>query len=177
MEYNIFKLGDIATFSQGKQVNIENQYEIKSEGMVRFVRIIDYTNENEPIRYIKNFGNRYYVSENEVAMIRYGSQTAGMVVMGKNGIIANNLFKINLNNDIVLNKYMFYYLSQQKIFNYLRDSQSSSTMPAISFNIMNNLQINLPNIEYQSKIVKILDCLNNKIVINNKINNNLSYVT
>jgi type I restriction enzyme S subunit len=72
---------------------------------------------------------------------------------------------------------MFYYLSQQKIFNYLRDSQSSSTMPAISFNIMNNLQINLPNIEYQSKIVKILDCLNNKIVINNKINNNLSYVT
>ena len=108
MEYKKYKLGEIASFTQGKQVNINEQFFVKKEGMKRFVRIVDYTNSNEPIRYVKNFGKRYYVSSDEVAMIRYGSQTAGMVVLGKDGIIANNLFKISINNEIALNKYIFY---------------------------------------------------------------------
>ena len=116
MIFKKYKLSEIATFSQGKQVDIENQFEKKKDGMVRFVRIIDYTNENEPIRYIENYGDRYYVSDKEVAMIRYGSQTAGMAVMGKNGIIANNLFKINIDNEIVANKYLYYFLVQDKIY-------------------------------------------------------------
>lgn len=173
MIFNKYKLSEIATFSQGKQVDIENQYEEKGIDMVRFVRIIDYTNENEPIRYIENYGNRYFVSENEVAMIRYGSQTAGLAVMGKNGIIANNLFKINLDNRIVENKFMYYYLVQEKIFKFLRESQSSSTMPAISFNVMNNLEVQIPSKENQKKIIKILDSINNKIKLNKEINNNL----
>ena len=177
MEYKKYKLGEIASFTQGKQVNINEQFFVKKEGMKRFVRIVDYTNSNEPIRYVKNFGKRYYVSSGEVAMIRYGSQTAGMAVLGKDGIIANNLFKILINNEIALNKYIFYFLSQKYIFNYLRKSQSSSTMPAISFNIMNNLEIYIPNKECQRKIVKILSDIDKKIESNNKINNNLQEIS
>lgn len=173
MEYKKYKLGEIASFTQGKQVDINEQFFVKKEGMKRFVRIIDYTNSNEPIRYVNNFGKRYYVSSDEVAMIRYGSQTAGMVVLGKDGIIANNLFKILINNEIALNKYIFYFLSQKYIFNYLRKSQSSSTMPAISFNIMNNLEIYIPSKDCQRKIVKILSDIDKKIELNNQINNNL----
>ena len=177
MEYKKYKLGEIASFTQGKQVNINEQFLVKQEGMKRFIRIIDYTNSNEPIRYVKNFGKRYYVSSDEVAMIRYGSQTAGLAVMGKDGIIANNLFKISINNEIVLNKYIFYFLSQKFIFNYLRKAQSSSTMPAISFNIMNNLEIHIPNKECQRKIVKILSDIDKKILLNNEINNNLQEIS
>lgn len=173
MEYKKYKLGEIASFTQGKQVDINEQFFVKKEGMKRFVRIVDYTNSNEPIRYVNNFGKRYYVSSDEVAMIRYGSQTAGMAVLGKDGIIANNLFKILINNEIALNKYIFYFLSQKYIFNYLRKSQSSSTMPAISFNIMNNLEIYIPSKDCQRKIVKILSDIDKKIELNNQINNNL----
>ena len=141
--------------------------------MKKFTRIIDYTNASEPVRYVENYGDRYFASENDLVMIRYGSQTAGMAVMGKNGIIANNLFKINLNNDIVLNKYMYYYLSQKEIFNYLRSSQSSSTMPAISFSIMNSLEIDIPSIDYQKKAINILLKIEKKQELNNKINDNL----
>lgn len=173
MEFKKYKLSEIATFSQGKQVDIENQFDSQKDGMVRFVRIVDYTNENEPIRYIENYGARYYVSDQEVAMIRYGSQTAGMAVMGKNGIIANNLFKINVDNSIVENKYLYYFLVQDKVFKYLRGSQSSSTMPAISFNIMNNLEVDVPIKSNQEKIINALDSINNKIKLNSEINNNL----
>ena len=173
MEFRKYKLGDIATFSQGKQVDLNQQYEKEKENMKRFVRIVDYTNNDEPVRYVEDYGDRYYASENELVMIRYGSQTAGMAVMGKNGIIANNMFKINLNNDVALNKYMYYYLSQKKFFEYLRNSQSSSTMPAISFSIMNNMEIMLPEIKNQKKTIDILSSIEKKIELNNQINDNL----
>ena len=173
MEFKKYRLGEIATFSQGKQVDVKEQYATKRKDMKKFTRIVDYTNASEPVRYVENYGDRYFASEDELVMIRYGSQTAGMAVMGKNGIIANNLFKINLNNDIVLNKYMYYYLSQKEIFNYLRSSQSSSTMPAISFSIMNSLEIDIPSIDYQKKAINILLKIEKKQELNNKINDNL----
>ena len=173
MEFKKYRLDEIATFSQGKQVDVKEQYATKEKDMKKFTRIIDYTNASEPVRYVENYGDRYFASEDELVMIRYGSQTAGMAVMGKNGIIANNLFKINLDNDIVLNKYMYYYLSQKEIFNYLRSSQSSSTMPAISFSIMNSLEIDIPSIDYQKKAINILLKIEKKQELNNKINDNL----
>lgn len=169
-----YKLGEISTFSQGKQVEVNEQSLKKdSEHPIRFIRIVDYTNSEEPVRYIRDFGKRYFATENDVIMIRYGSQTAGKVVMGMNGIIANNMFKMTFDNNIIENKYAYYYLSQKKIYNYLRLSQSSSTMPAISFNILKDFEIDIPTIEVQKKIIKILNIIEDKIKYNTHINNNL----
>ena len=173
MEFKKYKMEDIATFSQGKQVEIENQYTEQKENMKRFLRIIDFTNPNEPIRYVEDFGDRYYATKDDLVMIRYGSQTCGKVVIGKEGIIANNMFKINLDNSTVLNRYAYYYLKQDIVYNYLRGSQNSSTMPSINFGILNKLEIEVPSIDNQKKIIKILNDIDQKIELNNEINNNL----
>ena len=173
-----YKLGEIASFFQGKQVDLENQFLNKDENHnVRFVRIADYTNSDEPIRYIENLGEKYYAREGDLVMIRYGSQTAGKVVMGKSGIIANNMFKINLDNTVANNEFMYYYLSQPHIFDYLRRAQSSSTMPAINFGMLNNFEVIIPNIDIQEKIVSILKKLDDRIKINTQINDNLYEIT
>lgn len=174
MEFKKYTMEDISTFSQGKQVEIENQYTKQFDNMKRFLRIIDFTNPNEPIRYVEDYGNRYYVTKEDLVMIRYGSQTCGKVVIGKEGIIANNMFKINLDNSIVLNRYAYYFLKQDLVYNYLRSSQNSSTMPSINFGILNKLEIEIPNLDNQRKIVKVLCNIDQKIESNNKINNNLS---
>lgn len=173
MEFKKYKMEDIASFSQGKQVEIENQYTEQKENMKRFLRIIDFTNPNETIRYVEDFGDKYYATKDDLVMIRYGSQTCGKVVIGKEGIIANNMFKINLDNSIVLNRYAYYYLKQDIVYNYLRVSQNSSTMPSINFGILNKLEIEIPSIDNQIKIVKILNDIDKKIELNNEINNNL----
>ena len=173
MEFKKYKMEDISTFSQGKQVEIENQYTKQFDNMKRFLRIIDFTNPNEPLRYVEDYGNRYYVTKEDLVMIRYGSQTCGKVVIGKEGIIANNMFKINLDNSIVLNRYAYYFLKQDLVYNYLRSSQNSSTMPSINFGILNKLEIEIPNLDNQRKIVKVLCNIDQKIESNNKINNNL----
>ena len=171
-----YKLGEIASFFQGKQVDLENQFLNKDENHnVRFVRIVDYTNSDEPMRYIENLGEKYYARKGDLVMIRYGSQTAGKVVMGKSGIIANNMFKINLDNTVANNEFMYYYLSQPHIFDYLRRAQSSSTMPAINFGMLNNFEVMIPNIDIQEKIVSILKKLDDRIKINTQINDNLLY--
>lgn len=177
MEFKKYKMEEVATFSQGKQVEIENQYTQQQENMKRFLRIIDFTNPNEPTRYVEDFGDRYYVSKDDLIMIRYGSQTCGKVVIGKEGIIANNMFKINLDNSLILNRYAYYYLKQEIVYNYLRSSQNSSTMPSINFGILNKLEIEVPSIKNQRKIIKILNDIDKKIELNNEINNNLCYVT
>jgi len=168
-----YKLWDIANFSQWKQVEIWDQYPEQKDWYRRFLRIVDFTNENEPIRYVENYWDRYYASKDDLVMIRYWSQTAWKVVIWKEWIIANNMFKINLDNNIVLNKYMYYYLSSEMVYNYLRSSQNSSTMPAINFWLLNSLEVEIPPLEYQQRAITCLDKLNNKIELNNQINHNL----
>ena len=150
----LVKLSDIATYSQGKQVEIDQQFSSASDGLRRFIRIVDYTNPSEPPRYVEDFGTSYFVNKDDLVVIRYGSQTAGRIVRGLEGIIANNMFKINFKKPV--NKsFLYYYLSRDEIYNKLRMGQSSSTMPAITFSVMDNIEIPIFDEAYQSHIVNI----------------------
>ena len=167
------KLDECAKFSQGKQVPVEEQYAEPFEDSVRFVRIVDFTNENEPPRYIKNYGDSYQVNSNDLIMIRYGSQTAGKVVRGFSGIIANNMFKVDVDRTLFDINFAYYYLSSPKIYKMLMNAQSSSTMPAITFGMLGQIEIPLFNLETQRKIARVLGAIDDKIVLNNSINKNL----
>ena len=104
------KLGDVTKFQQGKQIELEDQFLEPTNEMLRFVRIIDYTSENEPPRYIKaDKKSSSYVTDEDVVMIRYGSQTAGKVVIGKAGIIANNMFRVIPTVSYLDRKYLYFY--------------------------------------------------------------------
>jgi type I restriction enzyme S subunit len=49
----------------------------------------------------------------------------------------------------------------------------SGTFPQITFSELALFEINLPNLATQDKIVAMIDCFDNKIAINNRINHNL----
>lgn len=154
-------LGEIAKFSQGFQVATNYQYPEKKDGYTRFVRIVDYTNEGEIPRYIEN-PKRCFVEEDDLVMIRYGSQTAGKVVRGISGVIANNTFQIIPNNDIDKN-WLYWFLNQSSIYQFLNKDQSSSTMPAVTFTQVGNLEINIPPLPEQKAIAKALSSIDDKI--------------
>ena len=172
-EWKEYKLGDVSTFSQGIQVDIDKQYSDYKPGRVRFIRIVDFTKNGEPQRYIDKPRDKYLTADGDIVMIRYGSQTAGIVAKSYDGAIANNIFKIEFNNDVISNEFGYYYLSQKSIFDYLRGAQSSSTMPAITFEIAGRVPLCLPTINIQNDIVSILKSLDDKIEVNRRINDNL----
>jgi type I restriction enzyme S subunit len=102
--WNIKKLGEIASFSQGIQVGLEHHLTKPKEGYVRFIRIVDYTQNTDDIRYVPNPGEKYFVNGDDIVMVRYG--TPGLIGRGKIGVIANNLFRIKIERNDITNDYL-----------------------------------------------------------------------
>ena len=143
---------DIAEFSQGIQVGLENQSTEMADGLVRFIRIVDYTQKTKDLRFVKDPGRRYWVKESDIVMVRYG--TPGLIGRGIAGVIANNLFKISVLDEVILNDYLSFFLRKSEIQNYLA-SQGSSTMPALTFKQLGKVVINYPSDKnVQEKLVK-----------------------
>ena len=170
-EWKEYSLSDIAKYSQGKQIPIQLQYEEKNDSLIRFIRIVDYTsNWSQPPRYVLK-DSKYHIKSDDIIMIRYG--TPGKVFRGHEGLIANNMFKISVNEDIIDKGFAFWYLSMDIIFKQLMSFQASTTMPAISFGMLKNIAIKVPSKKTQLKIIKIFDTIDDKIEVNRRINEQL----
>ena len=146
------KLGDECEFTQGIQVDVEKQKFEKFENSVQFLRIIDFTQVNEPPRYIENPGERYILNKNEIAMVRYG--TVGFVCINKIGAIANNLFKINPSKNIYP-KYLINFFNSLLFRSKLETK--GATMQALSFGLIKPIPLPLPPLETQQAIVSKIE--------------------
>lgn len=149
-------LGQLVDFSQGIQVDVEQQYASMQHGQVRFLRISDFVNKSESPRYIDNPGERFIVNETDLSMIRYGSSSAGDIVSGLSGAIANNLFRVTPKSSATSNDFLAYYLRQDNVKHFIFTNSSSSTMPAVSFGLVSQVPILVPPLPEQRKIAQIL---------------------
>lgn len=148
------QIGQLFRFKQGVQVPIENQHTTKEDGMVRFIRIIDITGDSEPSRYIQYPGADHIITKEDLFMIRYG--TPGVISIGFDGVIANNLFRLIWKLSSSINS-LFWYYAFQKMENVIYSLSGSSSMPAISFSTLDNLEIQFPNAPKEQE--KIANCL------------------
>lgn len=153
-EWEENEVGKLFKFKQGFQVSVENQYSNFTNGRVRFIRIIDITNNYEPKRYIDNPGSDYLIKKEDLFMIRYGSP--GVVAIGYDGIIANNLFRLIWNLDTKFN-HIYWFYTFQKIEKSIYNLSGSSSMPAISFTTLDNFNISYTKNSLEQQ--KIADCL------------------
>jgi type I restriction enzyme S subunit len=142
------------------QVPVANQFDNKESGMVRFIRIVDLTQDYEPWRYITIPGDEHMVKTNDLFMIRYG--TPGVVAIGYEGVIANNLFRIIWKSE---NKFIpkFWFYIFKNMEEYISNLSASSSMPAISFSILSTLSIIFPTASEQQKIADCLTALDTQI--------------
>lgn len=149
-------LGEISTFSQGIQVPLENQSLANKEGYFRFLRIIDFTQGNEPPRYVPISDKRYWISSDEIAIVRYG--TPGFVCRGLEGILANNLFKVVIKDKGLLGNSFLSSILKSKIFQTpIKQKSSGGALQAISFGLIKDISVPVPPLQEQRRIVSILD--------------------
>lgn len=167
-----FKIVDICKLKQGNQYDLKQQFTEEKSDLKRFIRIVDYTQKTNDIRYVYSNGSENYVDCTDVVVVRYGA-SAGYVGRGINGIIANNLFTIHPINSALLNKsYLYHYLNAPVIQKQLNNTQSSG-MPALNFQTINNLHILLPEYQEQRQIAVFLDKIDERIQTQIKIINDL----
>ena len=148
-EWKEVKLGEVYSFSQGQQVPVEEQFEQINENRIRFIRIVDLTNKGEEMRYIEFKSSTGRVYEKDIFFVRYGA--VGVVGIGYDGIIANNLFKLNPQMSVD-NKFMYVQFNREKFKKTLQGFSASTTMPAISFTDIRTIDIYLPSLPEQEAI-------------------------
>ena len=79
----------------------------------------------------------------------------------------------NFKKDIVNSRYLYYIFKSRLFSEIIKNISIGSTQKAITIEQVKKIELEFPKIEIQNKIVKVLDNINNKIKLNNEINNNL----
>ena len=92
-----------------------------------------------------------------------------------NFLVSTGFTVIDVDSDKAIPDYVYYILTKKEITEQLQAiaEQSVSAYPSIKSSDLENLELILPDISTQKKIVSILDSIDKKINSNNAINNNL----
>ena len=99
----------------------------------------------------------------------------GYVAIANNELSTNQGFKsINCDERICLNEYIYYWIKSN--IEYIKSKANGSTFKEISGSSFKNLDVDVPDLETQKKIVRILSALDQKIELNNKQSNTLETV-
>ena len=154
MKFNRYALSDLATIKYGK-----NQKKVLSE------------NGNIPI-----YGTGGLMGYATTALYDKPS-----VLIGRKGTIGkvkyvehpfwtvDTLFYTIVNTDIVLPKYLYYVMSLIDLNNY----NEGTTIPSLRTETLNRLEFDIPSLVEQETILSCLNPIDEKIALNNAINNNL----
>ena len=81
----------------------------------------------------------------------------------------DTLFYTIINTDIVRPKYLYYIMSLIDLNNY----NEGTTIPSLRIETLNRLEFDIPSIEEQEIVLSCLNPIDEKIELNNTINNNL----
>ncbi|MDR0683368.1 MAG: restriction endonuclease subunit S, partial [Dysgonamonadaceae bacterium] len=73
------------------------------------------------------------------------------------------------------NKYFYYWLTNDAMLQTLQERAENRicSFPQITFDLLSEYKVPIPNIDTQRRIAAILSCLDEKIALNNRINDNL----
>ncbi|MBT9065176.1 hypothetical protein BTJ07_07850 [Lactobacillus delbrueckii subsp. bulgaricus] len=117
------------------------------------------------MRYVNDF-----IYEGESVLIpRKGSLNNLFYVHGKFWTV-DTIFWTKIDSKIVLPRYLYYYLSRIDLTSY----NVGSAVPSLTISLLNELVLDIPPISVQKDVVNKLTAIENKIKINEQINDNLA---
>ena len=81
----------------------------------------------------------------------------------------DTLFYTEVNEKVVEPKYLYYLMSIIDLNQY----NEGTTIPSLRTETLNRIELSIPDLEYQKEILSYMEPLSEKIIVNNKINENL----
>ena len=168
------KIGSGATPKGGKDA-----YKGGNTALIRSQNVLDFSLSRDGLAYINEEQaqklDNVSVSENDVLLNITGDSVARVCLAPSWALPARvnqHVSIIRGKSDIVLNCYLLYYLQYKKSY-LLSLSQGGATRNALTKKMIEDIEIPLPTISYQEKVISILSALDDKIELNRRINDNL----
>ena len=176
IECNISKIGEVIGGGTPSTKVVENYL----NGTISWITPKDLSNFKE--RYIEK-GERNITEiglKNSAAKllpkntILFSSRAPiGYIAIAKKELCTNQGFKSIIPNENIDYLFLYYLLKYKK--RDIENMASGTTFKEISGNAMKNVKIKIPDSkQYQRRIAKILSSIDDKIELNNKINDNLA---
>lgn len=154
----------------------------------------DYVEIGTPIVTVEHLGNRTFteqnlpkVSDNDKERLKKYILSTGDIVFSRVGSVdrcsyvderhngwmfSGRCLRVRPTQDID-SLYLYYYFCLESTQQFVRNIAVGATMPSINTKLLGEVPINVPDIHIQKKISGILSSIDDKIELNNKINENL----
>ena len=155
----------------------------------------DYVSEGTPIVTVEHLGdtnfthqNLPFVSEADTKRLSKYILIEGDIVFSRVGSIDRNVYvdknhegwmfsgrciRVRADKNKVNPRYLSYYFKQNSFKKMMMNLAVGATMPSLNTKIMNSIELDLLPRENQDKIANILSAIDDKIQINNQINQEL----
>jgi len=155
MKYNLFTLGELVTIKYGK-----NQKKVQSEdGVIPIYGtggLMGYATEalySKPSVLIGRKGT--------INKVRYVDHPFWTV---------DTLFYTEVNEALVIPKYLYYLMSLLDLDSY----NEGTTIPSLRTETLNRLEFDMPDLDYQEKVLSMLEPIDMKIKLSEEVNENLA---
>ncbi|MCL1669904.1 restriction endonuclease subunit S, partial [Elizabethkingia ursingii] len=151
-----------------------------TEDKIRYLRISDIDDYGNLLNVDKKSVSskdidKYILKEGDLVFARTGNSTGRTYFHeNKNGLLAfaGFLIKYRLDNNKVNPKYLKYYTISKEYKQWVKNLSTGSTRGNINAQTFADCPIKLPNTKQQDLLVTTLSLLEDKIVLNNQINDN-----
>lgn len=174
------KLGDLCIDNKGSY-GIAAAAVPYSENLYTYLRITDINDDgtlnNSDLKSVADENaDKYLLKQNDIVFARTGGSTGrNYFYDGSDGtfVYAGFLIKFSIDSKKVNPKYIKYFCQSQEYKNWVYSFNTGSTRGNINAQTYANMPVILPSRYQQDLLVTILSSLDDKIELNNKINNNL----
>lgn len=163
MKCKRYRFDEVTVNFDRKRVPLSSKQRAERHGCYRYYGaqgVIDYVDD-----YI--FDGTYLLIAEDGENLKSQKQNIAQIAKGKFWV--NNHAHIVQTNELCDLRYLYYLINSMDLSGYI----TGSAQPKLSQANLNAVMLELPNIEEQKRIVSILGTLDDKIALNNKINDNL----
>ena len=178
-----------------KEYTIEQIAEVQTGPFGSQLHEKDYVTTGTPIVTVEHLGNRKFTTQNlpfvsdedKIRLSKYSLKTGDLVFSRVGSVdrctytdkasdgwlFSGRCLRVRANPKEVCSLWLYYYFCLNSTKQFIRNIAVGATMPSINTSLMYEVPVKLPPLPIQQKIAAILSSLDDKIELNNKINENL----
>lgn len=177
----IYKLNDIITRSNTGLDAIRRAPIVERETGIKCIRITDISQKKS----FDDWGNtevlesdfdKFQLKKEDILIARTGATIGVNRIINEDlkAVYNNGLIRIQINKKIANPRFVYYSLNTNEYWGRI-NAVSSGTVaqPNMKMKDLLDYELNIPSIDIQNKIVKVLKNIDDRIELNNEINDNL----